>query len=81
MDTFLDQIEQLAAQHPAYYDLQVLPGIGPMTASAYIAAIGNGRQFRRGRQVGAWLGLVPRQYGTGGQLQLKRITKSGGVSQ
>jgi len=48
-----------------------------MTASAYIAAIGNGRQFKRGRQVSAWLGLVPRQYGTGGEIQLKGITKSG----
>jgi transposase len=63
MRTFLHQIEQLAAQHPAYCDLQVLPGIGPMTASAYIAAVGNGRQFKRGRQVSAWLALVPRQYG------------------
>jgi len=77
MVTFLHQIEQLAAQHPAYYDLQVLPGIGPMTASAYIAAVGNGRQFKRGRQVSAWLGLVPRQYGSGGQIQLKGMTKSG----
>ena len=77
MCTFLHQIEQLAAQYPAYYDLQVLPGIGPMTASAYIAAIGNGQQFKRGRQVGAWLGLVPRQYGTGGELRLGGINKSG----
>lgn len=77
MGACLQQLEQLAAQHPAYFDLQVLPGIGPMTASAYLAAIGNGRQFKRGRQVSAWLGLVPRQYGTGGQLQLKGVTKSG----
>lgn len=77
MCAFLQQIEQLAAQHPAYYELQVVPGIGPMIASAYLAAIGNGRQFKRGRQVSAWLGLVPRQYGSGGQLQLKGVTKSG----
>jgi transposase len=74
---FHSQIEQLAAQHPAYADLQVLPGIGPLTASAYIAAIGNGRQFQCGRQVSAWLGLVPRQYGTGGCIQLKGMTKNG----
>jgi transposase len=48
MHTLLHQVEQLAAQHPAYDDLQVLPGVGPMIASAYIAAIGNGRQFKRG---------------------------------
>ncbi len=48
-----------------------------MIASAYIAAIGNGRQFKCGRQVSAGLGLVPRQYGTGGKIQLKSITKNG----
>jgi transposase len=74
---FQGQIEQLAAQHPAYADLQGLPGIGPLTASAYIAAIGTGRQFQCGRQVSAWLGLVPRQYGTGGHIQLKGMTKNG----
>ena len=75
--TFHQQIVQLAKQHPAYVSLLVLPGIGPLVASAYIAAIGNGRQFTCGRQVSAWLGLVPRQYGTGGQIQLRGITKSG----
>ena len=77
MQAFQCQIEQLAAQHPAYNMLQVLPGIGPLTGSAYIAAIGNGRQFKCGRQVSAWLGLVPRQHGTGGQIQLKGMTKNG----
>ncbi len=77
MATFLQQIEQLAAQYPAYINLLPLPGIGPMIASAYIAAIGNGRQFKCGRQVSAWLGLVPRQYGTGGKIQLKSVTKNG----
>jgi len=77
MKAFLLQIEQLAGQHPTYANLLPLPGIGPMTASAYIAAIGNGNQFKCGRQVSAWLGLVPRQYGTGGQIQLKGISKSG----
>jgi transposase len=77
MVTFHQQIVQLAQQHPAYVDLLVLPGIGPLAASAYIAAIGNGRQFKCGRQVSAWLGLVPRQYGTGGQIQLKGMSKNG----
>jgi transposase len=77
MADFLHQIEQLAAQHPAYVNLLPLPGIGPMVASAYLAAIGNGRQFTCGRQVSAWLGLVPRQYGTGGKLQLNGMTKNG----
>lgn len=77
MQAFQGQIEQLAAQYPAYNELQALPGIGPLTGSAYIAAIGHGRQFKCGRQVGAWLGLVPRQYGTGGHIQLKGMTKNG----
>lgn len=71
------QIEQLLAPHPAFAQLQALPGIGPLTASAFIAAIGDGRQFRCGRQVGAWLGLVPRQFGSGGPVQLKGMTKNG----
>lgn len=54
-----------------------LPGIGPLNASAYLAAIGSGRQFQCGRQVSAWLGLVPRQYGTGGHIQLRGVSKSG----
>jgi transposase len=71
------QITQLATEQPAFAALQAVPGIGPLTASAFIAAIGNGRQFRRGRQVAAWLGLVPRQYGTGGAVRLQGMTKNG----
>lgn len=71
------QIQQLAALNPAYSRLLELPGIGPLSASAYIAALGNGRRFRCGRQVSAWLGLVPRQYGTGGKIQLCGVSKNG----
>jgi transposase len=77
MRSLQQQIEQLAAQQPAYEHLLALPGIGPLNASAYLAAIGSGRQFQCGRQVSAWLGLVPRQYGTGGRLQLRGVSKSG----
>ena len=77
MRTLQHQIEQLAAHHPGYTDLLALPGIGPLVASAYMAAVGNGHQFQCGRQVSAWLGLVPRQFGTGGQIQLKGMTKNG----
>lgn len=52
-------------------------GIGPITASALVATIGNGRDFKNGRQFGAWLGLVPRQTSSGGRNQLGRITKRG----
>jgi transposase len=52
-------------------------GIGPITASALVATIGNGRDFRNGRQFAAWLGLVPRQASSGGRNSLGRITKRG----
>lgn len=53
------------------------PGIGPVTASALVATVGNGRDFKNGRQFAAWLGLVPRQYSTGGKTRLGHITKRG----
>jgi transposase len=48
-----------------------------MVTSSFLASIGDGRQFNRGRQVAAWLGLVPRQYGSGGKMRLHGMTKSG----
>ena len=73
----LNRIVQLAQTQPAFERLQDLPGVGPVVASAMLAAIGNGRQFKNGRQLAAWLGLVPRQYGTGGKVALMGITKNG----
>jgi transposase len=52
-------------------------GIGPLTASALVATVGNGHDFKNGRQFAAWLGLVPRQYSTGGKTRLGHITKRG----
>jgi len=54
-----------------------LPGFGVMVTSSYLAAIGDGLQFKRGRQVSAWLGLVPGQHGSGGKVRLHGMTKSG----
>lgn len=73
----LRRIIQLAELNPAYERLLEIPGIGPVVASALLVSLGNGHQFRNGRQVGAWLGLVPRQYGTGGKVTLSGITKNG----
>lgn len=56
-----------------------ISGIGPITASALVATIGNGRDFKNGRQLGAWLGLTPRQSSSGGRNTLGRITKRGDV--
>jgi transposase len=52
-------------------------GIGPITASALVATVGNAHDFKNGRQFAAWLGLVPRQYSTGGKTRLGHITKRG----
>jgi transposase len=52
-------------------------GVGPITASAIVATVGNGRDFKNGRQFGAWLGLTPRQFSTGGRTILGKITKRG----
>lgn len=71
------KIIQLASQLPAFDALLQVPGFGPITAAAYLVAIGDGRQFKNGRQVSAWLGLTPRQYGSGGKLTLRGITKQG----
>lgn len=57
--------------------LTQLDGIGPLTASAVIATTGNASVFKNGRQYAAWLGLVPRQYSSGGKTKLGGITKQG----
>jgi transposase len=57
--------------------LTTIPGIGVLNASALTAAIGSGQTFGRGRDLAAWLGLVPRQMTTGGKPRLKGITKRG----
>lgn len=57
--------------------LSDIPGIGPLTASALVAAIGDGRAFAKGRDLSAWLGLVPRQVSTGGKSKLMGISKRG----
>ncbi len=54
-----------------------LPGIGPNTASAMLARIGGGHDFKNGRQVAAWIGLTPGQYSSGGKARLGPITKAG----
>ena len=53
------------------------PGIGEITATGLVATISDGKQYDNGRQLAAWLGLVPRQYSTGGKPRLGRISKQG----
>jgi len=57
--------------------LRSIPGVGPMTASAIVATIGDGKQFRNGRELAAWLGLTPLNRSSGGKERLGRITKKG----
>jgi transposase len=71
------QLVELARQRETAVRIQRLPGVGPLTASAITASISDGHEFANGRQFAAWLGLVPRQYSTGGKPRLGRITKRG----
>jgi transposase len=57
--------------------LMQLKGVGETTATALVAMVGNARDFDNGRQLAAWLGLVPGQYSSGGKTRLGRITKAG----
>jgi transposase len=71
------EIEGLAARDDRARRLMTIPGIGPLGATALLAAIGDGRQFRRARDLAAWLGLVPREHSTGGKTTLLGISKRG----
>lgn len=70
-------IALMARQDARATQLMRLCGLGETTATALVAMIGNGHEFRNGRQLSAWLGLVPGQYSSGGKTRLGRITKAG----
>ena len=70
-------IETLVQHDPACQRLMTVPGIGPIISSAMVAAIGRGEVFSKGRDFGAWLGLVPKQTSTGDRTVLGRIPKRG----
>ena len=72
-----EEIEVLAHGSESCRQLMTVPGIGPLIASAMVAAIGNGIAFARGRDFAAWLGPVPKQMSTGDRTILGRITKRG----
>jgi transposase len=57
--------------------LEEIPGIGPIVATALVAEIGDWKQFRSGRNLAAWIGLVPKQHSTGGKERLGGISKQG----
>jgi transposase len=70
-------IRQIAKGSDAARQLMQLPGVAETTATALVATIGRGQDFKCGRQLAAWLGLVPGQYSSGGKQRLGRITKAG----
>lgn len=71
------QIERDVRANPEARRLLEIPGVGPLTASALLATVGDARQFRNGRQMAAFLGLVPRQHSSGGKHKLLGIHKRG----
>lgn len=77
IDQYDRHIGQMAKTDERSQKLMAMPGIGEKTATALLASIGNGHDFKCGRQLAAWLGLVPGQYSSGGKQRLGRITKAG----
>jgi transposase len=75
--SYQEQLETLAKRHPECQRLMTIPGIGPITATALIAAVSDIGVLKNGRQFAAWLGLVPKQHSTGGQPHLLGISKRG----
>lgn len=70
-------ITRAANEHEACQRLMTIPGIGWLTATSIVAAIGSGTEFSKGRNFATWLGLVPKQYSTGGRQKLLGISKRG----
>jgi len=74
-----EEIERISQQNELCRRLRQIPGFGPLVSTATVAAIGNGAAFRRGRDFAAWVGIVPRQYSTGGKQKLFGISKRGNI--
>ena len=73
------ELERISAADLGCTRIRQIPGIGSIVATAIVAAIGNGAAFRKGRGFAAWLGVVPRQYSTGGKAGSLGISKRGNV--
>jgi transposase len=71
------ELARIAKEDDGCHRLMEVPGFGPIVSTALVAAIGNGISFRKGRDLAAWLGLVPRQHSTGGKTRLLGISKLG----
>jgi transposase len=71
------RLKQAMAESPACRAIAEIPGVGLLSATAAVATMGNAGNFRNGREFAAWLGLVPRQTGTGGRIRQRGISKRG----
>lgn len=71
------QIQLWHRENAASCKLAEIPGLGPITASAIVATVGDAREFKNGRQLAAWMGLVPKQHSSGGKQTLLGISKRG----
>lgn len=77
ISSFDNKIERIFTASPTCQRIAKIKGVGPKTATAIVAAVGDGREFKNGRHLAAWLGLVPRQHSSGDRRVLMGITKRG----
>lgn len=77
IDAINEQIEHVYQSSEPCQRIAAVEGIGPLTATALVAAMSDGKAFKNGRQFAAWLGLVPRQHSSGGKARLFGISKRG----
>jgi len=71
------ELTLLMKENAVAKQIMTIPGVGEQTASGVVASVPDPKMFKNSRQFVAWLGLVPRQYTTGGKIKLGRITKKG----
>ena len=79
MSTIEGRLKQALSETPACKAIAEIPGVGLLTATAAVASMGDPNTFKTGREFAAWLGLVPRQTGTGGRIRQLGISKRGDV--
>jgi transposase len=77
VDVYDKKIEVLANQDVRCQAIMEIDGVGPLTASAIVATLGDANTFKNGREVSAWLGLVPKQHSSGNTIRLSGISKRG----
>ncbi|HEC06054.1 MAG TPA: IS110 family transposase [Thiolapillus brandeum] len=77
LQAYDQELARVVRENEACQRLQTIPGFGPVVASVFFSRIGSGEGFRRGREVSAALGLVPRQHSSGGKEVLLGISKRG----